>query len=56
MNIQKNNFSFSHFATNDVISTIKQLDTSKATTYKNIPIKNFKQHIDLYTISIKKFI
>ena len=53
MNIQKNNFSFSHVATNDIISTIKQLDTSKATTHKNIPIKIFKQHIDLYTISIK---
>ena len=48
-----NHFSFSHVATNDIISTIKQLDTSKATTHKNIPIKNFKQHIDLYTISIK---
>ena len=53
MNIPKNNFSFSHVATNDIISTIKQLDTSKATTHKNIPIKIFKQHIDLYTISIK---
>ena len=39
---------FSNITSDVMMGVVKNLDSSKATTYKNIPIKTFKQHIDIY--------
>ena len=41
-------FEFSNITSDEMMGVVKNLDSSKATTYKNIPIKTFKQHIDIY--------
>ena len=41
-------FRFQPVSDEEILSTVRNFDSSKATTYKNIPMKLFKQHIDLY--------
>ena len=44
----KETFSFLNITEKDISVIVKNLNTSKATTHKNIPIKIFKEHINVY--------
>ena len=44
----KEKFSFSIVSQDDITAIIKNLDTSKASTYDSIPSKILKQNIDIY--------
>ena len=44
----KETFSFLNITEKDISVIVKNLNTSKATTHKNIPIKIFKEHITVY--------
>ena len=49
-------FSFSKVCEEEISEIVKKLDPSKATTHKNIPIKIFKQHIDIYNKNVTNLI
>ena len=49
-------FNFTAVSSDEVLIEIKKLDSSKATSFKNIPIKVFKENADLYTNIITKLV
>ena len=44
----KETFNFLNIVEKDISVIVKNLNSSKATTHKNIPIKIFKEHINVY--------
>ena len=46
-NVSVASFSFNTVPVEDVILEIKSLNSSKASTHNNIPVKNFKQNWDI---------